>query len=165
MPPCSGCGKSFDPSLLSEGYCAPCYEKFDSRREEDKKDRIRMRKITEERIQNENKLKGIILTTENDPNLEITERIEIISAECVYGMNIFRDMFSGVRDIVGGRSKSSQNVLRDARREVLRELRDEAFSIGANAVIAIDLNYSEFSGGGKSMLFVVATGTAVKIKI
>ncbi len=88
----------------------------------------------------------------------------MITAECVYGMNIFKDLFSGVRDIFGGRSGAVQNTLRDARKTVLNELKKEAFQLGANAVVAIDLDYSEVSGGGKSMLFLVASGTAVMIE-
>ena len=108
---------------------------------------------------------NIILTTENNPqDLFVKERIEIITAECVFGMNIFRDFFKGVRDIVGGRSLASQKVLKDARKICLSELKIEAHSLGADAVIGVDLDYSEFSGGGKSMLFIVASGTAVKIK-
>ena len=108
---------------------------------------------------------NIILTTENNPqDLFVEERIEIITAECVLGMNIFRDFFASVRDIVGGRSSASQKVLRDARKICLSELKNEAHSVGADAVIGVDLDYSEFSGGGKSMLFIVASGTAVKLK-
>ena len=49
----------------------------------------------------------------------MAERIEIITAECVFGMNVFRDMFAGIRDIFGGRSSASQKVLRDSRRVCL----------------------------------------------
>ena len=91
----------------------------------------------------------IILTTENNPqDLYVEERIEIITSECVLGMNIFRDFFAGVRDIVGGRSIASQKILRDARKICLSELKIEAHSLGADAVIGVDLDYSEFSGGG-----------------
>ena len=113
----------------------------------------------------EHQIPNIMLTTESPPNLNIIKRIDVITAECVYGMNIFRDVFAGVRDIVGGRSGAQQNVLRDARETVLKELRKEAHSIGANAVIAVDLDYNEISGGGKSgMLMVVASGTAVVVE-
>lgn len=95
---------------------------------------------------------------------EITRRIEVVSAECAFGMNLFRDLFAGLRDIFGGRSEATQKVLRDARRKVLWELRKEALEVGANAVIGVDLDYSEFSGGGKSMLFLVANGTAVALE-
>lgn len=106
-------------------------------------------------------IEKVQLTTETFAPFPIKKRLEIITAETAFGMNIFRDFFAGVTDIFGGRSQATQKVLRDARRTVLYELKREALQLGANAVVAVNLNYSEFSGGGKSMLFVVATGTAV----
>tara|TARA_B110000438_G_scaffold144218_1_gene138938 strand:- start:299 stop:838 length:540 start_codon:yes stop_codon:yes gene_type:complete len=98
-------------------------------------------------------------------NREIEYEIDVITSECVYGMNVFRDIFTGIRDIAGGRSDASQKVLKDLRKTCLSELRAEALSLGADAVIGVDLDYSEISGGGKSgMLFLVASGTAVKLK-
>ncbi|MBS9404289.1 YbjQ family protein [Halomonas sp. TRM85114] len=106
----------------------------------------------------------VLLTTSSHlDGYRVTEHVDIVSAECVFGMNVLKDMFAGFRDFFGGRNKSSQNALRDARVACLDELRHEAESLGANAVIAVDLDYSEISGGGKSMLFLVATGTAVKV--
>ena len=108
--------------------------------------------------------KDILLTTETMlEGLHIEERIEVVTAECVFGMNMFRDFFAGIRDVLGGRSAASQKVLRDLRRTCLTELKREALLVNANAVIAIDLDYSEISGDGKSMLFMVASGTAVRI--
>lgn len=108
---------------------------------------------------------NVILTTESAmPEYRITQRIEVITAECVFGMNMFRDFFAGITDFLGGRSKSSQKVLRDARRTAMTELRREALIVGANAVIGVDLDYSEISGDGKSMLFVVVSGTAVTVE-
>ncbi len=109
--------------------------------------------------------KELIVTTETTlSGYIVVERIEIITAECVFGMNLFKDFFAGVRDIFGGRSKSSQKVLRDSRKVCLTELRREALMVGANAVIAVDLDYSEISGDGKSMLFMVASGTACQVE-
>ena len=96
---------------------------------------------------------------------EIEREIEVITAECVFGMNIFRDFFAQIVDFVGGRSGATQNVLRDARRTAMSELRREALMVGADAVIGIDLDYQELSGGEKrGMLMIVASGTAVKVK-
>jgi uncharacterized protein YbjQ (UPF0145 family) len=107
----------------------------------------------------------VILTTAHSlEGFRVIETLEVISAECVFGMNLFLDMFVGLTDVFGGRSQTSQQVLREARRTCLSELKREAAGIGANAVIAIEMNYSEFSGKGKSMLFLVATGTAVKVE-
>lgn len=109
--------------------------------------------------------KDLILTTEFAmPEYRVTQRLEVITAECVFGMNMFRDMFASIRDVFGGRSRASQKVLRDARRTCLTELRREALIAGANAVIGVDLDYSEISGDGKSMLMVVASGTAVIVE-
>lgn len=107
----------------------------------------------------------LIVTTEMSlDGYNILERIDIITSECVFGMNIFRDMFAGIRDIFGGRSSASQKVLRDARRTCLTELRREALIVGADAVIAVDLDYSEISGDGKSMSPVVTSGTACRVE-
>jgi uncharacterized protein YbjQ (UPF0145 family) len=108
-------------------------------------------------------IEAVLLTTETAPNLNITKRIEIVTAEVAYGMNIFKDLFAGVRDIVGGRSEAVQKTMRDARRTALYELKREAHSVGANAVVGVDLDYVELSGGA-NMVMLVASGTAVVIE-
>ncbi|WP_241565307.1 YbjQ family protein [Paenirhodobacter populi] len=108
-------------------------------------------------------LARIILTTETTPDLRIEKRLDIITAEAVIGMHIFRDIAAAWRDTFGGRSQTVQSGLRDARKMALQELRIEAVNIGADAVVGVDLDYSEISGGGKSMLFLVASGTAVTL--
>ena len=95
---------------------------------------------------------------------EIQTELKVITAECVFGMNIFRDFFAGLTDFFGGRSEASQKILRDARETCLYELKREAYEIGADGIIGIDLDYQEISGKGKGMLFLVASGTAVKFK-
>lgn len=108
-------------------------------------------------------VEAVLLTTETAPNLNITKRIEIVTAEVAYGMNIFKDLFAGVRDIVGGRSEAVQETMRDARRTALYELKREAHSVGANAVVGVDLDYVDLSTGG-NMVMLVASGTAVIIE-
>jgi len=108
---------------------------------------------------------GVQVTTA--PHLEgyrITDTLDIITAEHVEGINLLRDILAGLTDLVGGRSKTMQNALREARKTCLANLKIEAHQIGANAVIGVDLDYSEISGGGKSMLFLVASGTAVIVE-
>lgn len=80
-------------------------------------------------------------------------------------MNIFRDIANSFRDFVGGRANSSQKSLREARLACLDGLRREAEAVGADAVIAVDLDYNELStsGSGGGILFVAASGTAVKL--
>ena len=108
-------------------------------------------------------ISSIVLTTETAPNLNITKRIEIVTAECAFGMNIFKDLFAGVRDFVGGRSEAVQKTMRDSRKSVLHELKKEAYEVGANAVVGVDLDYVELSNAG-SMVMLVASGTAVVIE-
>lgn len=101
------------------------------------------------------------------PSLEgfrVTRTVDIVTAEYVGGVNILRDILTNWTDFLGGRSGTLQNELRNARETCLTNLRAEADRIGANAVIAVDLDYSEISGGGKSMLFLVASGTAVIVE-
>lgn len=109
------------------------------------------------------RLASIVLTTESASNLPIAERLDIVTAEVVIGMHLFKDIAAAWSDAFGGRSKTMQDGLRQARKTALDELRREALALGADAVVAVDLDYSEISGGGKSMLFLVASGTAVRL--
>ncbi|WP_457587271.1 YbjQ family protein [Ensifer canadensis] len=108
----------------------------------------------------------IILTTSFDvPRREVDRVISIVAAEAAIGMNVFRDIANTFRDAWGGRSISSQNALREARTACLDDLKREAAAVGADAVIAVDLDYNEVSTGGSGggILFVAASGTAVKL--
>ena len=126
-------------------------------------DRYRIANDVAELAQREEAIERVLLTTESAPSLKITKRIEIVTAEVAYGMNIFKDLFAGVRDIVGGRSEAVQGTMRDARRTALYELKKEAHSVGANAVVGVDLDYVELSGSS-NMVMLVASGTAVIIE-
>ncbi len=106
-----------------------------------------------------------VTTTPMLPGFTIAKAIDVVSAECAFGMNLLKDFYASVTDVVGGRSGSTQKVLREARRQAMAELRAEAFALGADGIVGVRLDFNEFSGGGKSMVFVVATGTAVKLKL
>ena len=105
-----------------------------------------------------------ITTTPDYPGREIREVMGIVTAECVLGVNIFRDVLGTLRDIVGGRSGTHQKALQQARETCLEDLAQKAGELGANAVVGVDLDYNEISGGGKGMLFLVASGTAVRLR-
>lgn len=106
---------------------------------------------------------AVLLTTETAPNFEIVRRIEIVSAECAFGMNLFKDLFVAVSNIVGGRSETIQRAMRESRRVALYELKKEAHLVGANAVVGVNLNYVELGSAGSNMVMLVASGTAVVI--
>lgn len=103
----------------------------------------------------------LITTTNNIEGKKITQYYGIVSGETIIGANVFKDFFAGIRDIVGGRAGSYESVLRQAKDTALQEMSDNAASMGANAVIAVDLDY-ETVGGSGSMLMVTAAGTAVR---
>lgn len=104
----------------------------------------------------------ITTTTSNIEGRSINAYLGLVSGEAVMGANIFRDLFAGIRDIVGGRAGSYENVLRGGRDQALSEMIEEAQRLGADAVIGIALDY-EAIGASDSMMMVVATGTAVKL--
>jgi uncharacterized protein YbjQ (UPF0145 family) len=85
-----------------------------------------------------------------------------VTGEAILGANIFRDLFAGIRDIVGGRSAAYERELREAKRIALEEMMEEARGMGGNAVIGVDLDYESIEmGSGGGMLMVSASGTAV----
>lgn len=92
----------------------------------------------------------------------VQQYLGIISSEAIIGANIFKDLFAGLRDIAGGRSGTYEKVIEEARTNAMNELIQKAQSIGANAIIGIDLDF-ETVGASGSMLMVMATGTAVRI--
>lgn len=103
----------------------------------------------------------IVTTTPSIEGQPIQEYLGVVTGEVIVGANIFKDLFAGVRDIVGGRAGAYEQTLRDARREAFGELEAEAARIGANAVVGIDIDY-EVVGQGGSMLMVSVSGTAVR---
>jgi uncharacterized protein YbjQ (UPF0145 family) len=92
----------------------------------------------------------------------ITDYLGVVTGEAILGANIVRDLFAGVRDIVGGRSGAYEEELRKAREIAIEEMVAEATARGADAVVGIDLDY-ETVGQGGSMLMVSASGTAVRL--
>jgi uncharacterized protein YbjQ (UPF0145 family) len=104
----------------------------------------------------------IVTTTSGLDGKQVTEYCGVVTGEVIIGANIFKDIFAGIRDIVGGRSGTYERTLRDARQTAIQEMINEARDLGANGVIGVDLDY-ETVGQSGSMLMVTATGTAVKI--
>lgn len=103
----------------------------------------------------------LITTTNTVDGKQVHEYLGIITAQSIIGANIFKDIFAGLRDVFGGRSKTYEKVLEQAKEDALRELTEKANAMGANGIIGVDLDF-ETVGGGGSMLMVIATGTAVR---
>ena len=103
----------------------------------------------------------LITTTNIIEGKKITRYYRIVSGETIIGANVIRDIIASIRDIEGGRAGSYEEVLREAKDTALKELEEQAYQLGANAVIGVDLDY-ETVGSGGSMLMVTAAGTAVR---
>lgn len=104
----------------------------------------------------------LITTTNIVEGRPVQEYLGVINAQSIIGANIFKDIFAGLRDVFGGRSKTYERVLEEAKEDALRELAERAQAMGANAVVGVDLDFETIGSGG-SMLMVIATGTAVRI--
>jgi uncharacterized protein YbjQ (UPF0145 family) len=100
-------------------------------------------------------------TTPSVEGRAITEYLGVVTGEAILGANIVRDLFAGIRDIVGGRAGAYEEELRKAREIAMEELATEAQQLGADAVVGIDLDYETVGQG--SMLMVTASGTAVRL--
>lgn len=105
----------------------------------------------------------MLLTTTNTlEGKKITRYLGLVTGEAILGANIFKDIFAGIRDIVGGRSHAYEQELQKAKNIAVQEMTMQAQELGGNAVIAIDLDYETVGNG--SMLMVSASGTAVVIE-
>ncbi|MFT7310281.1 MAG: hypothetical protein ACI853_000766 [Paracoccaceae bacterium] len=101
----------------------------------------------------------IVTTTSSVEGHKITQYFGVVVDEAILGVNVFRDMFAGVTDIVGGRSRDYEKFLGKARETALRELEEQAVEKDANAVVGVDLDYEVIN----NILTASASGTAVKI--
>lgn len=102
----------------------------------------------------------LITTTPNIEGKRIVKYIGLVSGETIIGANFFKDIFAGIRDFIGGRAGAYERVLREAKDTAILEMQQYAASVGANAIVGVDLDY-ETVGKGGSMLMVTVSGTAV----
>ncbi|GAM59922.1 hypothetical protein JCM19232_255 [Vibrio ishigakensis] len=105
----------------------------------------------------------LMTTTPSVEGSTILQYHGVVAGEAVLGANVFKDMFAGIRDFVGGRSGTYEKELEKAREYALQELQNKAIELGANAVVGIDIDY-EVLGKDNGMLMVSASGTAVTIR-
>lgn len=103
-------------------------------------------------------------TTPEIPGREIAESLGIIAGEAILGVNIFRDLFAGIRDIVGGRSGSYQKALEESRNHAMADMIAEAEKLGADAIVGVDIDYESIGSDRGNMLMVSCSGTAVRLR-
>jgi uncharacterized protein YbjQ (UPF0145 family) len=106
----------------------------------------------------------IVSTTSALDGRPVSEYVGVVTGEAVLGANVFRDLFTGLRDIVGGRSAGYESSLRQARETAMEEMITEADQMSADAVIGMDVDFESIQiGQGGSMLMVSSSDTAVKL--
>ena len=103
----------------------------------------------------------MITTTTSLEGKRVVKYLGVVTGESIVGANIIRDIQARFRDVFGGRSGAYEQELRKARETALQEMQDEAQKLGANAVLAVDLDYETIGG---SMLMVTACGTATVVE-
>ena len=103
----------------------------------------------------------LVTTTPSIEGKQITAYHGLVSGEAILGANLFKDLFASIRDLVGGRSGAYEKELQKAKDIAIEEMVEKAKAMGANAVIAVDLDYEAIGMGGGNMLMVSASGTAV----
>jgi len=105
----------------------------------------------------------MIVTTTNIVQGQTVEGyLGVVTGEAILGANIMKEIFAGVRDLVGGRSGSYEKELRHAREIAMGEMEEIAAELGANAVVGVDLDYETVGGG--NMLMVTVSGTAARLR-
>jgi uncharacterized protein YbjQ (UPF0145 family) len=104
----------------------------------------------------------LLSTTPQIEGHPIREYKGVVTGETIIGANMFKDLFAGIRDIVGGRAGSYEKVLIEAKDTSMQEMMQRAYALGANAVVGIDIDYETIGANG-SMLMVATSGTAVVI--
>ena len=103
----------------------------------------------------------LIVTSDHIEGRRIAEYLGVVSGDAIVGANMFRDLFARVRDVVGGRAGGYEKALRGAKEAAMEDIAEEAAERGANAIIAVDLDYESI---GDSMLMVSVNGTAVRLE-
>ena len=102
----------------------------------------------------------LIVTTDSIDGRQVSQYLGIVSGDAIVGANMFRDLFARVRDVVGGRAGGYEKALQGAKEAAMADMVEEAQARGANAILAVDLDYETI---GDSMLMVSANGTAVRL--
>ncbi len=107
----------------------------------------------------------MILTTTNSlEGKKVDAYLGIVVGEAVMGVNLFRDMFASIRNIVGGRAGGYEKALEEGRQTALFEMQAKARDMGGDAVLGIHMDYETIDSGGGSMLLISVSGTAVRTR-
>ena len=124
--------------------------------------KLEKNKINDElnNLKNNNKIK--------EQNIEKEKLIQtikeykgLVTGEALIGANIYKDLFSGVRDVVGGRTSSYEEEIKKARDIAFRSMEEKAEQLNANAIIGIKISYDNLGGTMGNTILITAYGTAI----
>ncbi|WP_311478498.1 YbjQ family protein [uncultured Gulosibacter sp.] len=104
----------------------------------------------------------IVTTTNSVEGHPVTQYLRVVSGETIVGINMFKDIGAGFRNIVGGRSAAYEGEVQQARETALGEMVQRAIELGAQGVVGVDIDYESLGQGG--MMMVCASGTAVRFQ-
>lgn len=104
----------------------------------------------------------LISSTNTLEDRKITDYLGLVTGESLLGSNVYKDLFSGVRDVVGGRTSTYEEELSNARGLALESMTEKAEEMGANAIIGMKLSYNNLGGTMGNTILVTAYGTAIK---
>ena len=104
----------------------------------------------------------LITSTDTLENKIITEYYGLVTGEALLGANIYKDLFSGARDVVGGRTSQYEEAFLNARSETLNQMEEEAIKKGANGIVGLKISYDNLGGTMGNTILITAYGTAIK---
>ena len=167
MGMCKECGEVYNFIDMTDGVCKYCLmpeeERIQIKDEEAKKYQEEKERKYQEEVQ-QYPYKSIMVTTETMIGEFILDRKGIVSAERVYGINFFKDFFSAISDIIGGRINNLESALKDSKKGIIEDLQKQAYSKGCNAVIGVRIEHTYNNSGSGNILSMFGTGTVVKLK-
>lgn len=102
-----------------------------------------------------------IVTTPNIEGKTVKEYHGIVNGEGLIGANVYKDIFSGVRDVVAGRTSTYEVEIQKARQKAIERMQIKAEELGANAILNVRINYSNLGGTMGNTILISVNGTAV----
>jgi uncharacterized protein YbjQ (UPF0145 family) len=152
---CRRCGKSqgifgvFTADILADSYyCDACKQQISS------ENRIRGKQLREMAAS------VVVTTTHHIDGWKVEKYLGIESVECVIGTGIFSEISSDVRDFLGMRSTGFEKKLQTAKKGAFDAIKVLAAQKGGNAIVGVDIDYTEFSG---NRIGLIVNGTVVQI--
>ncbi len=106
----------------------------------------------------------LLSSTSTLDNKTIIKYHGLVHGEFLIGSNIYKDLFSGVRDVVRGRTTTYEEELQEARDDAIKAMESKAEEYGANGIIGLKISYNNLGGTMGNTILVNVYGTAVTFK-